>query len=120
MVRFTLTHQYSLTKDRIEHDPLKTGTTKGDQMFHAGSALAFPIQSDDEDTEMQVVEKDDTDEDEEMNEDGDGNKNAKGSIDDDSDSPDESGRDTDKSVMGEAVANTTFQDAHDDDDEDSV
>jgi hypothetical protein len=27
----------------LERDPLTTGTTKGDQMFHTGSALGFPL-----------------------------------------------------------------------------
>ena len=94
MVRFSLLLQSSLTKDVIERDPLKTGTTRGDQMFHAGSALAFPLSnSDDEDTEMQTVEKDDSDED------GNGNEDGNGS--------------TDESEMREAVADTTTQEAHD-------
>ena len=50
----------------LERNPVTTGTTKGDRMFHAGSALGFPLthpNDDDgkheEDTSMRSSNEDD-------------------------------------------------------------
>jgi len=58
---------YNTDNGDIEHDPLALGTTKGDQMFEAGSVQGFPLPGD-EDNDVPMSEEkhgDDRDDDDE-------------------------------------------------------
>lgn len=103
--------------DYIECDPHKTGTTKGDKMFHTGSAQLFPL-SDVVDVRMKGPNSDDegsSGDDEGSSEDDEGStEDDEGSAADDKaatkgtdDEQDESSDDDEESVEDEATGVTT-------------